>query len=586
MNGKKFFAIIMSAVMFLTCLPFNTHAENFTTMEYVEGEIIISSKKDVENNFGNLQTSSDNNTVSLDFEDIGIEEIEEIETYSSENVYVAEIDGSVEKTCAELNSYGEIIAEPNYILHTADFNMPSEVTGNGTVYNYQKWYFENLLHIPEAWQEHEVTGSGVTIAVVDDGYNITAQDFPNNLWLNSQGTPGWNTYNNTSDISPIYKKDGTKFDNTAHGSNVAGVIGMRSNGSGGIGAAYGAELMLIQAANYVSDSSKPSFTTASIVKSIDFARENGADIINLSLGASGYISSIAEAVNRAYNSGILVVAAAGNNSQPTSALQWFPASMTNVLSVMAIDKDDPTQLADFSNYDTNGGKYYDIAAPGRSIVGCNSENTGYTLMSGTSQACPLVAAAAALYMEKYPDHSIDELKSDMLASATEYVHSYNSNSYYYKSLNILKFLDYCSPPEINVNMLTDATIYNGYFQGLNEGYTDINDYISVTEGTGSIVFIPTENGNGTGSTIEIYNKMNKLYRTLTVVIFGDVNGDCYANGQDSLLISCMLSGLNGFNLTNAQEYAADVSFDNIVGTDDVDIITDYAVMKDYVSQIR
>lgn len=585
MKGKKILSVLFSTVLLFVCLPMSFSAQDMEA-EYVEGEIIISSPKKIEDNLGNLQTASESDRVGIDFENVGIESIEKIETYSDDNVYVAEIDGNVEKICAELNNCGNITAEPNYILHTADFDMPSEVTDNNAVYAYQKWYFEDKLHIPEAWQTHEVTGAGVTIAVIDNGFYVNSPDFPANLWLNSQGTPGWNTYKNSDDISPIFKSDGTKFNNTAHGSNVAGVIGMRSNGSGGIGAAYGAELMLIQAANYANDASNPSFTAAAVVMGIDFAREHGADIINLSLGSTTNILSIADAIERAYNAGKLVIAAAGNSGLPTSTAPYYPAALSNVIGVMAIDKDDPTQLAGFSNYDTNNGQHYDIAVPGHTIVGCNSASTGYALLSGTSQASPLAASVAALYMEKYPDNTIEDFRNDMLASATEYVHAYNSNNYYFKSLNALKLLDYCSPPIINVNLSTDATIYNGYFQGLNEGYTDINDYISVTAGTGSIVFTPTENGNGTGSTIEIYNSQNKLFRTLTVVIFGDINGDCKADGQDALLIRCKLSGLDSFELSSVQEYAADVSFDNVVGKDDSDIIIDYAVMNDYVSQIR
>ncbi|MCQ2485369.1 MAG: S8 family serine peptidase [Clostridia bacterium] len=585
MKGKKILSVFLSTVLLFVCLPVSISAQD-TEAEYVEGEIIISSHREIEDNFGNLQTSSQSDKVGIDFEDVGIESVEEIETYSDDNVYIAEVDGNAEKICAELNSSGNITAEPNYILHTADFDMPSEVTNNNSVYAYQKWYFENKLHIPEAWQTHEVTGAGVTVAVIDNGFYVNAPDFPANLWLNGQGTPGWNTYTDSDDISPIFKSDGTKYSNTAHGSNVAGIIGMRPNGSGGIGAAYGAELMLIQAANYSNDDSNPSFTALAVIKGIDFAREHGADIINLSLGTTTNIVSIADAIDRACNAGTLVIAAAGNSGAPTSSAPYYPAALSNVIGVMAIDKDDPTQLAGFSNYDTSSGQYYDIAVPGHTIVGCNSASTGYALLSGTSQASPLAASVAALYMEKYPDNTIEDFRNDMLASATEYVHAFNSTKYYFKSLNALKLLDYCSPPVINVNLSTDATIYNGYFQGLNEGYTDINDYISVAEDTGSMVFTPTENGNGTGSTIEIYNSQNKLFRTLTVVIFGDINGDCKADGQDALLISCKLSGLDDFELSGVQEYAADVSFDNVVGLDDCGIITDYAIMKDYISQIR
>ncbi len=411
--------------------------------EYVEGEIVISTSMEITDSSGLLQTASDSDTLCIDFDDEGIEEIREIETYSGdENIYLAEVDGNVEKICKELNQYGDITAEPNYILHTTDFTMPREISGNLSMYaNYQKWYYNDILHIPEALQKHEVTGAGVTVAVIDDGFDINATDFPVNLWRNSQGTVGWNIYKNSDDIAPIYKSDGSEFDNTSHGSNVAGIIGMPPNSKGGIGAAYGAELMLIQAANYNSDKSAPTFTNASVASAIDYAHENGADIINLSLGSSTNVSAISSAITRAVNDGIIVIASAGNEGKATSAKKFYPASLTNVIGVMAIDKDNPSKLASFSNYDVNNGQYYNIAAPGVKILGCKNSSQ-YTLNNGTSQAAPLVAAACALYMEKYPDNTAAQLKSDMLASATETVTASSSTSYTYKSLNVLKFLDY------------------------------------------------------------------------------------------------------------------------------------------------
>ena len=595
MKNKKIISVFLSIVTVFVCLPFTVSAESFSDdAEYVEGEIIISSKKDVEDTLRLLHTASDENTVGIDFEDVGIENIEEIEIYSEEeNVYLAEVDGNIEKVCRELNENDDIIAEPNYILHTADFTMPTEVSQRRGLYpSYQEWYFNNILHIPEAWQENEVTGNGVTIAIIDDGYNITAQDFPTNLWRNSNGTVGWNTYNDSDNISPIFKRDGTAFDNTLHGSNVAGVIGMTPNGSGGIGAAYGATLMLLQAANYVNESTRPSFTSAAIVSAVDMARENGADIINLSLGTTSNVSAISSAITRAYNAGILVIAAAGNAGSPTSSQKFYPASLSNVIGVMAIDKTDPSQLSDFSNYDTTGqGTYYDIAAPGVGILGCNATDTNYSLSSGTSQASPLVAAAAALYMEKYPERTIQELKSDMLASATELVSSYSSTAYHYKSLNAQKLLDYCAPPQIIINLDTHATLDGDYLYGLDEGYTDISDYITVASGTGTAVFTPTQNGTGTGSTVEIYSKDGRLFKTITVIIFGDVNGDSFADGQDAVLIGCITDDSSDFS--TVQSYSADVDFDGLVTADndnetadDRQIVSEYAIGDNIISQLR
>ncbi len=571
----------------IACTPVCANAGNIPDeAEYVEGEILISSRKEVEDTCGMLQTASTSDTVGIDFEETGITDIEEVEIYTdNENLYVAEVDGDVEKICEELSNSNDIIAEPNYILHTCDFTLPSEVLPSSMSPHYefyQKSYFD-YLQIPEAWQKYGVTGEGVTVAVIDNGYFYTASDFPKNLWKNSQGTVGWNTNDDDDNILPIMKSDGqTPLDDSGHGSNVASIIGMKANNENGIGIAYNATLMLLKAARYVNDNSQTGFTVNAIVKAIDFARENGADIINMSFGMYGTSSLLKSAVDRAYNAGVTIIASAGNNSEPTSSNRCIPGAYSNVIGVMAVgNSTNPIRLAEFSNYDTSNGEYYDIAAPGENIFGYTYK-AGFLPMSGTSQASPIVAAAAALYFEQKPDATPLDFRNDLLASSTDRVYAFESTSYTYKSLNVLKLLDYCIPPEININMSTDAGFYGNYLTGLNEGYENIEDYISITNGT--LEFIPSANGNGTGSVLNIYNTKGIIYKSYNIVIFGDINGDSYADAQDAVLLNAALGGLG--ELSDVQNFAADVDFDNSSGAADSDIIQKYAIFDDYISQIR
>lgn len=596
MKAKKIFSIILSAVMTVSCLPMTASAEEITDPEYVEGEIVISSTKEVEDSFGLLHTASesDPDVVEIDFDEVGITDIEKVENYSEEdNMYIAEVDGDVEEICEELSANSDIIAEPNYILHTCSFTMPTEITKPVSFYtNYQQWYLDWILDFPDALETHQVTGAGVTIAIVDDGYNINASDFPTNLWRNSKGTVGWNVHSNNDNIAPIYKSDGTAFGNSSHGSNVAGVIGMASNGSSGIGVAYGAELMLIQAAAYTSDSANPGFTSSDIAKAINYAVDNGADIINLSLGSTSKPSVMTTAINNAYNAGVAIFAAAGNGDSSgkgvkTSTSVFYPAGYSNVMGVMAIDKitseTETLKLSQFSNYDVTGnGTYYNIAVPGVSILGCGLTLGAYTLNNGTSQASPLAAGIAALYYERYPDKTVQDLYSDILASSTDTARAYSTSTYKFKVLNAKKLLDYCTPPEITVNLSTDATIDGNYFYGLNEGYESISDYISVTNG--SFTFVPSANGNGTGSVIKIYDKNGSLFKTLNVVVFGDINGDSIADAQDAVFVKCITEGLGRFSAI--QKYAGDVTFDALCDSYDAELIENYAIGTDFVYQTR
>lgn len=603
MKFKKIISVVLSAVLLAVCMPVLSTAQEAVTPDYVEDEIIFEYTPTV-STYGIDRSGT---SFASKIKALGITELNELETYeeeylstnsvSSESVtYVAKISGDVEKTCREMEKLdGVTYAEPNYLLETYGYTTPVELSNTSGLYpTWEKWYLEDIMNIPAAWEKYQTCGEGVTVAVLDNGYYLEASDFPTNLWDDGNGNHGWNTANNTSDISPAMKPDGTALNDSVHGSNVAGVIGMASNGANGIGAAFGAELMLIKVAsdNYTSSDTKTKITSAAVASGINYARVYGADVINMSLGIlSSYPTTIKTAIDAAYSAGVVLIASAGNNATGTATALSYPAAASNVIGVMAIDKTDTSSLTDFSNYDENGGAYYDVAAPGYAVLGCGIEAGKFSLLSGTSQSSPLVAACAALYLSVYPDRSVDDVYNSIRNSATKTVTS-NSNvyikqTYQYKILDAVELLDFGEiKPEIEFNLST--TIIHepktGYIYGLNEGYASISDYITVTEGTGTTEFVPTALGNGTGSVLNVYTLSGELYKTYTVIIFGDVNGDCIADGHDAVITDCIANNFGEYS--DCIKYAADVDFDGTVDQSDVQLIAGYAIGTDFVSQIR
>ena len=584
-------------------MPVLSTAQEVVTAEYVEDEIIFEYTPTV-STYGIDRSGT---SFASKIKALGVTEINELETYeeeylstnsvSSESVtYVAKISGDVEKTCREMEKLdGVTYAEPNYLLETYGYTTPVELSNTSGLYpTWEKWYLEDIMNIPAAWEKYQTCGEGVTVAVLDNGYYLEAPDFPTNLWDDGNGNHGWNTANNTSDISPAMKPDGTALNDSVHGSNVAGVIGMASNGANGIGAAFGAELMLIKVAsdNYTSSDTKTKITSAAVASGINYARMYGADVINMSLGIlSSYPTTIKTAIDAAYSAGVVLIASAGNNATGTATALSYPAAASNVIGVMAIDKTDTSSLTDFSNYDENGGTYYDVAAPGYAVLGCGIEAGKFSLLSGTSQSSPLVAACAALYLSVYPDRSVDDVYNSIRNSATKKVTSNStvstSQTYQYKILDAVELLDFGEiKPEIEFNLST--TIIHepktGYIYGLDEGYASISDYITVTEGTGTTEFVPTALGNGTGSVLNVYTLSGELYKTYTVIIFGDVNGDCFADGHDAVITDCIANNFGEYS--DCIKYAADVDFDGTVDQSDVQLIAGYAIGTDFVSQIR
>lgn len=603
MKFKKIISVVLSAVLLAVCMPVLSTAQEAVTPDYVEDEIIFEYTPTV-STYGIDRSGT---SLASKIKALGVTELNELETYeeeylstnsvSSESVtYVAKISGDVEKTCREMEKLdGVTYAEPNYLLETYGYTTPVELSNTSGLYpTWEKWYLEDIMNIPAAWEKYQTCGEGVTVAVLDNGYYLEASDFPTNLWDDGNGNHGWNTANNTSDISPAMKPDGTALNDSVHGSNVAGVIGMASNGANGIGAAFGAELMLIKVAsdNYTSSDTKTKITSAAVASGINYARVYGADVINMSLGIlSSYPTTIKTAIDAAYSAGVVLIASAGNNATGTATALSYPAAASNVIGVMAIDKTDTSSLTDFSNYDENGGAYYDVAAPGYAVLGCGIEAGKFSLLSGTSQSSPLVAACAALYLSVYPDRSVDDVYNSIRNSATKTVTSNStvstSQTYQYKILDAVELLDFGEiKPEIEFNLST--TIIHepktGYIYGLNEGYASISDYITVTEGTGTTEFVPTALGNGTGSVLNVYTLSGELYKTYTVIIFGDVNGDCIADGHDAVITDCIANNFGEYS--DCIKYAADVDFDGTVDQSDVQLIAGYAIGTDFVSQIR
>jgi len=602
MKIKRIICVLLTAVTVFTCLPFSVSAKEIITADYVEDEVVFEYAPPISSGGVRRAPAAFRSMLKA----LGVTELKALDNYddaihtssvfSESTTYVAKISGDVEKTCREIEKISGVrYAEPNYLLETYGYTAPLEITNGLANYtNYEKWYLDTVMNIPAAWEKYQTCGEGVTVAVIDNGFYIDAADFPTNLWDDGNGNHGRNTASDNYDISPALRPDGSALNDSAHGSNVAGIIGMASNGSNFVGAAFGAELMLIKVAedNYTASDVKTRITSSAVANAIVYARVNGADVISMSLGINNaYPTAIKNAVDDAYADSICIVAAAGNNGTGTSSLLAYPAAASNVIGVMASSKTSTSELTTFSNYDQNNGQYYDIVAPGEAIVGCGIEAGRFSVMNGTSQATPLVAACIALYASVYPEQTVDKIFNSLREfsgpAATSNPTVSTDTTYTYKMLDAVKFLDFgATKPEIEFNLNT-TVIHDSakeYIYGLDEGFADIASYVTVKDGTGTAELVQTANGNGTGSQLKIYTLKGELYKTFTIIIFGDVNGDCKADGMDAVIMGCMTNGMGEYD--NCVTFAADVDFDGSVSDTDIETVKKYAIKTGYISQIR
>lgn len=241
----------------------------------------------------------------------------------------------------------------------------------------------------DAVQSSGVKGSGVKVAVLDTGIDASHED------LNVAGGASFIS----SEPNPF-------IDGDSHGTHVAGTVAALNNSTGVLGAAPDVSLYAVK----VLDSSG-SGTYSGIAQGIEWAVDNGMDVINMSLGGSQGSTALQQAVDQAYNKGVVVVAAAGNSgTKGKRNTIGYPAKYSSVIAVGAVDA--ANSRASFSSV----GSELEVMAPGVSILSTVPGNK-YASFNGTSMASPHVAGAAALILSKYPNMSNIEVRNRLKNTA-------------------------------------------------------------------------------------------------------------------------------------------------------------------------
>lgn len=314
-----------------------------------------------------------------------------------------------------------LLADPGVAFAERDVRVqvaPLAALPNDPGLRYQ-WGLEKI-GAPGAWALEEPAKPAV-IAILDSGLQLDHPDLAPNLWTNPGEIPandldddgngwvddvyGWRfeRYYDTTVQTYVNAGSNDVQDDFGHGTHVAGIAAAAAdNGEGAAGVAPRAQLMTVKVlddtgAGWYSD----------IADGILYAADNGADVINLSLGAA-YPSGVLErAAAYARERGVVIVAAAGNTSGPV----LYPAALPDVLAVAASDQQD--EPAVFSSY----GPQVDLAAPGVNIYS-TWYNGGYLTQSGTSMAAPHVAGTAALLRAARPDLGPAEITA-LLTGSTD-----------------------------------------------------------------------------------------------------------------------------------------------------------------------
>ena len=288
------------------------------------------------------------------------------------------------------------------------------------------WAFPQIK-AADAWDTGTGTNSTI-VAVLDTGVNYNHPDLAANMWRNPNEVPGDGVDNDSNGwIDDVFGVNtiggnGNPMDDNGHGTFCAGLIGaVGDNGTGMAGVNWSVQIMAVKVFDAAGNTS-----TSAIVSGIQYvvaqkiAGQNVA-ASNHSYGGYGFVQQEFDALNQLASTGVVIVAAAGNDGINNDVLPAYPASYTipGLISVAASTQSDT--LASFSNF---GVASVDLAAPGVSVLSTRLDpggtgtplagNSQYGTSSGTSFAAPLVAGTAGLLKSLKLGASPDQIKTAIL----------------------------------------------------------------------------------------------------------------------------------------------------------------------------
>jgi subtilisin family serine protease len=316
-------------------------------------------------------------------------------------------------------------------------------------------YQWNLLDVgvDDAWV-YTKGNSNITVAVIDSGVNFSHPDLIHQSWHNPGEIPnndkdddnngylddtvGWDFRNGDNDPSP----GPPPSPGHGHGTFISGLIAADDDGNLSVGVAPNVRIMAIRFLK--DDLSWASQDWPMFIEAIDYAVENEADIIHLSMQAHGIPpSSFFDVINKAYQHGIPIVSVTGNIRNGEDHVR-FPGNYTEVIAVSATNKS--REISDFSCY----GSENEICAPGEDIYSIEPNNNNFVLGSGTSYAAPLVSGAIALMLSLKSNLSIEMIRKILHETSTDLGQVGKDDLYGFGLLNVSAALEYIAMSLLNI----------------------------------------------------------------------------------------------------------------------------------------
>lgn len=278
------------------------------------------------------------------------------------------------------------------------------------------------VDMDQAWDI--TTGdSNIIMAILDSGLRTGHPEFSGRIWNNTNeildgSDSDSNGYADDVNGWDFANNDNNPRDDHGHGTNVAGIaVATGNNSIGYAGIDWNCKIMPLK----ILDDNNFGFYSWWIA-AIDYAVNNGAKVINMSVGGSGFSSGMLDAVNNAHANDVVITVSMMNTNDEVS---YYPAAYQNTIAVGSTDPDDERTSPFFwsATSGSNYGSHIDVVAPGNYIYGLSfSSDTNYdTYWGGTSQAAPLVAGICSLILDIRPNFTVEEVRSALRDTADDQV---------------------------------------------------------------------------------------------------------------------------------------------------------------------
>ena len=466
---KKLFSIVLLMACSITLMAQSSNNQDevvkidrWNQQSYREGEVIVKFKADGavqmrKNAKGKFQTASISQVDAL-FAELGVEEVEElmpnvgarkaprrmrayngteVKDHDLSKLYLVRFNQqvaapmsnagemrSVHQVVEQLQALDEVeFAEPNYLVFALSTESADSATYIAEPLYSQQWG-PAAINLPALWNMPKISDKRPVIAIIDTGVDCEHPDLKDNLWVNEaekNGVAGKDDDGNgiVDDIHgyDFVNQTGSMADFNGHGTHCAGIAAaVGNNGIGITGANPDALIMPITVMQ-----SDGTGDVATIIKGIDYAAANGADVISMSLGGYSYSMAEEQALGKAYATAV-IVAAAGNDGKSIEQLLVYPGCFQFVLGVQATVSPSGG-LAQFSNsdsdpiyttYSAETELYnYELRAPGVNILSTYPQGR-YKALQGTSMATPMAAGAISRLLQCKEYDSWELLFGDLI----------------------------------------------------------------------------------------------------------------------------------------------------------------------------